>query len=114
MAQAGNRADGDGVVAAEHERNARRGQRKADLLGCLAADRGNFPEVAISAVAETLGFGDGDGEISGVFDAEVKQAETLLQFGGADGGGAHIDAAAGLAEVEGNADDADGTAGYHT
>jgi hypothetical protein len=53
--------------------------------------------------------GDRDGDVAGIFDDVSNGFEARFETGYADGGGAHVDSAPGLAEVEGNADHADGS-----
>lgn len=51
--------------------------------------------------------GDGDRDIPSVFDDVTEGFKAGFESGNADGGWSHIDAAAGLSEIERDADDAD-------
>jgi len=49
----------------------------------------------------------GDADIAGIGDDVAKRFEVCFETGNADGGGAHVHTAAGLAEIERYADDVD-------
>ena len=66
----------------------------------------NFLEIFGAFFAELHFFGLLDFEVADVFDLMAELLDARLQASAAKGGRAHIHAAAALAEVHGNADDA--------
>ncbi len=107
LGDAGHRAGGDRVIAAEDERNFAGFERLQHQVGALGAGGGDFLEVLGVGCAFFFLLGDGDGDVAGVFDNVADGFEARFESGDADGGRTHVNAAAGLAEVERNADHAD-------
>ncbi len=95
------------MISAERERDFAGLESLYHQLGVLGAGGGDFFQVFGVGGAFFLLLGNGDGDVAAVFDFVAEGFEAGFESGDADGGRSHIDAAAGLAEIEGNADDAD-------
>jgi hypothetical protein len=107
LGHAGDRACGDGVVATENDWGGTAGERLLDALGGALGAVGDLLEERGAVVATTFGFRDCDRDIAAVGDAVTEGFELGLKAGYAEGGGAHVNSAAALAEVERDADDFD-------
>ena len=64
----------------------------------------SFRYFALAAPSFLLG--ESNGNVAAVFDVMADGFEAGLESGDADGGRAHVDAAAGLSEIERHSDDA--------
>src|SRR5579859_7504391 len=95
------------MIATEDERNFAGFERLQDQVGALGAGGGDFLEVLGVGGAFFFLFRDGDGDVAGVFDNVSDGFEAGFESGYANGGRAHVNTAAGLAEVERDADHAD-------
>src|SRR5712692_36598 len=104
---AGGNPYGDGMVAAENEGEKTFDKRFFDGGGDITAGFGNFLQVLGALFADGHFFGLLDGEIADVFDLKAELFDAGLEARAAKGRGAHVHAAAALAEVHGHADDAD-------
>ena len=113
LRDAADRADRHGMVAAQHERHA--AARRA-LRPPASARRSQAAAICGRYLASRIAFGRGfglfDGDVAQVFDLVAERGHARIQVGDAYGGGAHIDAAAALAEIERRADDGDVRAGH--
>jgi hypothetical protein len=98
-------ADGDGVIAAEHQGDASALHGAVDSGGELVAGGSDLGEEFGVTVAGGRGFGLLDGDVAKVVDVIAKGVQARIEIGDAEGGGSHVDAAAALAEIEGGADD---------
>ena len=72
-----------------------------------SAGLGDFLQILGAFFADGHFFGLLDFEVADVFDGEAEFLDRGLEAGAAEGGRAHVDAAAALAEVHGDADDSD-------
>src|ERR1700726_3746349 len=99
------------MIAAEDERNFAGFERLQYQVGALDAGGGDFLEVFGVGRAFFFLFRDGYGDVASIFDNVPDGFEAGFESGDADGGRPHVNAAAGLAEVERNADYADLTRG---
>ena len=95
------------MIAAEDERNFAGFERLQYQVGALGAGGGDFLEIFGVGRAFFFLLRDGDGDVARVFDNVPDGFEAGFESGDADGGRPHVNAAAGLAEVERNADHAD-------
>jgi hypothetical protein len=95
------------MIAAEDERNLAGFERLQNEVRAFYARGSDFLEVFGIRHAFFFLFGDGDGDVAGVFDNVANGFEAGFESGDADGGRTHVNAAAGLAEVERNANHAD-------
>ena len=95
----------DGVITAKHKRKKSFVQRFADGLGDVQARFSDFLEIFGAFFADRHFFGLFYFQIADVFDGVAQLLNCGLQAGASKRGGAHVDAAAALAEVHGNADD---------
>src|SRR5215831_5746851 len=103
----GDRAGSDGVIPAQHERDFPRFERFEHEVRALGAGGGDFLQIFRVGVAEFFLFGNGDRDVAAVLNDVADGFEAGLEAGDAHGGGAHVDTAARLAEVEGDANDTD-------
>src|ERR1019366_9687081 len=76
-------------------------------VGALGAGGSDFLEVLGVGRACFFLFGDGDGDVAGVFDDVADSFEAGFESGNADGGRPHVNAAARLAKIKRNANHAD-------
>ena len=106
LGDAGDRAGRDRVIAAEDEGTLPASSVFSTRSALLGAGGGDFLEILGVGGAFFLLLGDGDGDVAGIFDNVADGFEAGFESGDADGGRAHVDAAAGLAEVERNANHA--------
>ena len=111
LAQAGHRAQGDGMIAAQHHRNppARAGacHRAAHPLTQL----GHLAQKFHMRIAGVFRLEGGAVEIAGIVHREAERLDLFIQAGDAQRRRAHVHTAAGGAEVGGDADDFNGTGG---
>ena len=82
-------------------------ERLDHQFGGFDAGLADLLQVSRVLLAGLLGFGDGDADVAAIGDDVAQRFKMRLEAGDAHGGGAHVHAAARLAEVERNADDAD-------
>ena len=75
-------------------------------VGALGAGGGDFLQVLGTGIAYFLLFGNGNGNVAGIFDDVADGFKTRFETGNADGGRTHVNTAAGLAEIQGHADHA--------
>ena len=102
------RAERDGVVAAEHERQRAAAGRSRDELREAVAEVEDLAEVAGVLVAHVRRLDDRRDDVAAVGDAHAELVrELLLEARVADRGRAHVDAAPPRAQVERGADDGD-------
>src|SRR5262249_23223956 len=95
------------MVSTENERDFAGFERLHHQFGALGAGGGDFFQVFRVGGAFFFLLGDGNGDIAAVFDVVADGFKARFESGDADGRGTHVDAAARLAEVERDADDAD-------
>src|SRR5258708_4227493 len=95
------------MIAAEDERNFASFERLQHQIGALYTCGSDFLEVFRVGRAFFFLFGDGDGDVAGVFDNVSDGFEARFESGNADGGRTHVNAAAGLTEVKRNTDHTD-------
>src|SRR5882762_6725126 len=95
------------MIAAEDERNFAGFERLQYQIGALDAGGGDFLEIFGVDGAFFFLLGDGYSDVAGIFDYVSNRFEAGFESGDADGGRPHINAAAGLAKVERNADHTD-------
>jgi hypothetical protein len=107
LGNASDRACGDGVVATENYWGGTAGERLLDALGGAVRAVGDLVEEWRAIVATTFCLRECDGDIATVGDVVAESFELGFKPGYTQGGGAHVDSAAALAEVEGDADDFD-------
>ena len=107
LGHARDRSGRNRVVATEHERDFAGFERFHDQFGALGAGGGDFFQIFRVGGAFLFLFGDGDGDVAAVFDVVADGFEARFEAGDTNGRGAHVDAAARLAEIEWDADDAD-------
>ncbi len=105
----GQGADRDRMVAAEHEGQRTVAGRLLDERGERGAGLQDLGEKTGPVVDEGERLGLGRDDVAAVEDRERDRRQPLLEPRVADRRRAHVDAAAGLAEVERRADDRDGT-----
>src|ERR1035437_5679711 len=91
-----HRTHSNGVIAAEDERNFAGFERLQRQFGALGAGSGDFLEVFGVGCAFFFLFGDGDGDVPGVFDNVPDGFEAGFESGGGAGGGTQVSATAGL------------------
>ena len=101
-----DRAGSHGMISAKRQRNLAGFQRLEHQFRMLGAGGRDLFQIFGVGVAFLFLLRDGDGDVAAVFHFVAERFEPGFQSGHADGGRAHVDAAAGLAEVKGNADDA--------
>src|SRR3979411_948452 len=94
------------MIAAQDEGNFAHFERLQYQVGTLDASGGDFLEVFGVGGAFFFLFRDGDGDVARIFDNVPDGFEAGFESGDADGGRSHVNAAAGLAKVERNADHA--------
>ncbi len=107
LGHAGYRTSRHRMIAAQDKRNFARFERLQYQVSALDAGGGDFLEVFGIRHALFFLFRDGDGDVAGVFDNVADGFEARFESGDADGGRPHVNAAAGLAEVERNTDHPD-------
>ena len=107
--EAGERADRDRVVAAEHERPRAFAHGLLDQRRERRAGLEDLGEEARALVHERERLGHRRRDVAAVGDREPDLGQPLVEPRVADRRRAHVDAAPGLAEVERCADDRDGT-----
>ena len=107
LGDAGDRAGCHGMVAAQHQRDFAGFERLDHQFGVLGAGGGDFFQIFGVRVAFFFLLGNGDGDVAAVFDLVAEGFQARFEAGHAHGRGAHVDAAARLAEIKRNADDAD-------
>src|ERR1700690_1645672 len=105
LSDARNRASCDRMISTQHKRNLAGFKRLKHHLSALGTSRGDFLEIFGVGCAFLLLLRNGDGDVAGIFDNVADSFEAGFESSDADGGRTHVDAAAGLAEVERNADD---------
>ena len=106
LGDAGDGAGGHGMIAAERQRDFSGLERLDHQFGMFRAGGGDFFQIFGVRVAFFFLLGNGDGDVATVFDVVPERFEPRFEAGDANGRWAHVDAAARLAEVERNADDA--------
>ena len=104
---AGHRADGDAVIAPQHQWHTALGEALVHGLHEVLARRQDGLLVAQLAGADLLGLGDHDVQVAVVLDLVPQLLQALLEVRDPDRGGAHVDPAATCAEVDGHADHTD-------
>jgi hypothetical protein len=95
------------VVATKDDGSCVTGEGLLDALGGALGTVGDFVEERGAVVAAALGLGHRDRDIAAVDDAVAEGFELGLEAGYAESGGAHVDSAAALAEVERDTDNFD-------
>jgi hypothetical protein len=105
--EATERAEGDRVVAAEHEGSRLLADGSGDELRDAPARRLHRGEVADGLIAALDGLGDGRLDVAPVGRVDLQLVQPGLEARVADRRRAHVDAAPRLAEVEPRADDRD-------
>src|SRR5271169_156098 len=95
------------MITAEDERNFAGLERLQHQVGALGAGGGDFLEIFGVGRAFFLLLGDGNGDVAGIFDDVSDGFETGFEPSDADGRRTHVNAAAGLTEVERDANHAD-------
>ena len=103
---AGRRADRDGVIPTKHEREEALAQGFFDRLANVPAGFRNFLKILRALFADGHFFGLFHSEVADVFHRVAELFDGGMQARTAEGGRAHVHAAAALAEVHGDADDA--------
>ncbi len=107
--EAGERPHGDRVVAAEHERPGALPHRPLHQRRELGAGVEDLRQIPCPLVDDRECLGLRRHDIASIRDGEADLRQALLEPGVPDRRRAHVDAAPGLAEVEGRTDDRDGT-----
>ena len=107
IARTGDRADGDTVVATEHQRHAALAEAAFDFLAQGFTRREDRRLVTQLAGADLLGLRNHHVDVAAVDDLVSQRFEPLLEFRDAYRGRAHVNAAAARAEIHGNADNFD-------
>ena len=110
--EAAQRAEGDGMVAAEHERQRAGADRLPHEQRNLRTGGEDLGQVARSLVVHRGRLRLGRLDVPEVPDVVTQRDEPFLEIRVAKGGGAHVDPAAPLTEVERGADDRDGLRGH--
>jgi hypothetical protein len=95
------------MVAAKNEREKTFAERFFDSGGKVFACFRDFLKILGALFADLHFLGLLDLEVADVFDGKAELLDARLEAGAAKGGGAHVHAAAALAEVQGYADDSD-------
>src|SRR5262249_25497826 len=95
------------MVSTENERDFAGFERLHHQFGALGAGGSDFFQVFRVGGAFFFLLGDGNGDIAAVFDVVADRFQARFESSDADGRGTHVDAAARLAEVERDADDAE-------
>ena len=98
---------GDGVVSAEDQGQVAFFEGFLHGVAQGFAGIGDFVDILAAFFADGHFFGLFHDDVADVLDVVAEMLDAGLQTGNAQGGGAHIHAAAAGAEVHGNADDAD-------
>src|SRR5208283_5212627 len=106
LGHARHRAHCNRVIAAEDERNLAGFERLQYQFGALGAGGGDFLEVFGIGRACFFLLGNGDGNVAGILDNVPDGFKARFQSGNANGGGTHVNPAAGLAKVKRNTDHA--------
>ena len=109
---AGDRPHRDRVVAAEHQRQAARGERLLHLVTQAFAGRLDLLQVLELRIADRLGLLDRHVDVAGVVHVKAQLGNALMKLGDAEGRRPHVHTAAAGAEVEGHADDGNSLAGH--
>src|SRR6516162_8042221 len=97
---------GHRVVTPETKWNFPGLKRLEHKLGMLGARGGDLFQILRVRIAFFFLLGNSDGNVAAVFDFMPDYLQTCFQSCHTNGGRAHIDAAARLAEIEGNTNDA--------
>ena len=100
-----NRPRRDGMIAAQSNRHLAGFQRLHHEFRVLGAGRGDLLQIFCVGIAFFLLLGNGDGDVSGVFDNVTERLQSRFETSDPHCRGTHIDAAARLAEVERYTDD---------
>ena len=106
LGHAGDRAGGQGVVAAQHQRRHALFEGLDHGLGGARAGFGDLLQIAGVSCCRRLGFGNLDADVAAIGDLVAEGFKARFEAGHAHGRGAHVHAAAAGAHVEGHADDA--------
>src|ERR1035438_6094515 len=101
------RAHSHGMIAAEDERQESGGEGFVHAAGQCFAGAGDQRQVLGTRIALGPGFLLFDGYVAAVLHLVAERSHAGVQVGDANGGRAHIDAAAVLPEIERRADDGD-------
>ena len=113
LRHARDRADGQRMVAAEHQRRAALIERLHHRLGGAGAGLGNLLQVVGVLAPEALRFRDLDLDVAAVGDLVAERLKARLQSGYAHGRRAHVHAAPAGAQVERHAHHANAPRGLH-
>src|SRR5579862_6441525 len=95
------------MIATEGERDFSQLQRFDYQLRVLGTGCRNFLQIFSMRVAFFLLLGDGHGNVATIFDFVAESFEARFESSNAHSRRAHVDTAAGLTEIKGNANDAD-------
>ena len=106
VGDAGGYSRRDGMIAAKNQWQKTLIQGLFGSGGDIGAGLGNLLQVLGTLFADGHFFRLFDGEIADVFDLQAQLLEAGLETCSAQGGRSHVHAAAALAEVHGDADDA--------
>ena len=105
--KAAERADGDGVVAADDERDPAGARCRLDLPGELLAGPLDGIPVTGRRVAHVEGLHHDGADVAAVVELVPERLDALGELCIADSRRAHVDSAPARPEVEGGADDGD-------
>ena len=97
LRDAGDRAGGDGVVAAENDGRRALFERLHDEVRGLDAGLANFLQVLRVLIARLFGFGDGDADVAAIGDHVAERFKMRFEAGDAHGRGPHVHTAPRLA-----------------
>ena len=111
--EAGEHAEGERVVTAEHQDEVAGAFRGLDGGRDLARHSDDRLEVLRAGIALARGLGPGDGDVTAVVDGVADPPQTLGEPRVADRGRPHVDATPALPEVEGDPDQRDAALRRH-
>ncbi len=104
---AGDGSDGDGMIAAEHQRKFPVVERPFHLGRQAHAGVGDLGEIARVGRPFGMSFGLGDGDVAQILHLIAERSDAGVEIGHANRGSAHIHAAAPGAQIERRSDDGD-------